>query len=317
MPARILDGESIATSIRAEVAAELQELAAAGVRPGVAVVLVGNDPASEIYVRGKLKSCDEMGAYSETHRPSQKVTTEQLLKLIGAFNRRKDIDGVLVQLPLPSHVDTMRVLLAVEPAKDIDGFHPLNFGLLSKNEPAMSPCTAAGIIEILERSKIRVDGCEAVVVGRSEIVGRPIAMMLLNRNATVTICHSHTKDLAGHCRRADLLVSAVGKPGFLDINYVKEGATVIDVGINRISDRSTFDRFFKGNAKREKSFAEKGSTLIGDVHPEVAVIAGAITPVPGGVGPLTIAMFMANLVKACKNRRQLTVDSRHSTVPAR
>lgn len=317
MPARILDGETIAKSIRGEVAAELQQLAAEGVRPGVAVVLVGNDPASEIYVRGKLKSCDDMGIYTETHRPSHKVTTEQLLKLIGAFNRRKDIDGILVQLPLPPHVDTMRVLLAVDPAKDIDGFHPLNFGLLSKNQPAMIPCTAAGIIEILERSKIRVDGCEAVVVGRSEIVGRPIAMMLLNRNATVTICHSHTKDLAGHCRRADLLVSAVGKPGFMDINYVKEGATVIDVGINRITDRPTFDRFFKGNAKREKSFAEKGSTLIGDIHPEVAVIAGAITPVPGGVGPLTIAMFMANLLKACKNRRQSTVDRRPSTVPAR
>jgi len=317
MPARILDGESIAASIRAEVAAELQQLGAAGVRPGVAVVLVGNDPASEIYVRGKLKSCDEMGIYSETHRPSQKVTTEQLLKLIDGFNRREEIDGILVQLPLPAHVDTMRVLLAVDPGKDVDGFHPLNFGLLSKNQPAMIPCTAAGIIEILERSKIRVDGAEAVVVGRSEIVGRPTAMMLLNRNATVTICHSHTKDLAGHCRRADILISAVGKPGFLDINYVKEGATVIDVGINRITDRATFDRFFKGNLKREKSFAEKGSTLIGDVHPEVAVIAGAITPVPGGVGPLTVAMLLVNLLKACKARRKSTVNSPQSTVPAR
>ena len=317
MPARILDGESIARSIRAEVSAELQQLAKGGVRPGVAVVLVGSDPASEIYVRGKLKSCDEMGIYSETHRPSQKVTTEQLLRLIGAFNRRDDIDGILVQLPLPPQVDTMRVLLAVEPNKDVDGFHPLNFGLLSKNQPAMIPCTAAGIIEILERSNIRVDGAEAVVIGRSEIVGRPIAMMLLNRNATVAVCHSHTKDLAGHCRRADLLVSAVGKPGFLDINYVKEGATVIDVGINRVSDRATFDRFFKGNLKREKSFAERGSTLIGDVHPEVAVIAGAITPVPGGVGPLTIAMFLSNLLKACKSRRQSPVASSQSSVPAR
>jgi methylenetetrahydrofolate dehydrogenase (NADP+) / methenyltetrahydrofolate cyclohydrolase len=314
MPARILDGESIAASIRAEVAAELQQLAAAGVRPGVAVVLVGNDPASEIYVRGKLKSCDEMGIYSETHRPAQKVTTEQLLKLIGAFNGRDDIDGILVQLPLPPHVDTMRVLLAVDPAKDIDGFHPLNFGLLSKNQPAMIPCTAAGIIEILERSQIKVDGAEAVVVGRSEIVGRPTAMMLLNRNATVAVCHSHTKDLAGHCRRADILISAVGKPGFLDINYVKEGATVIDVGINRISDRATFDKFFKGNAKREKSFAEKGSTLIGDVHPEVSVIAGAITPVPGGVGPLTVAMLLVNLLKACKKRRRSAVIGRQSSV---
>jgi methylenetetrahydrofolate dehydrogenase (NADP+)/methenyltetrahydrofolate cyclohydrolase len=310
MPARILDGESIAASIRAEVAGELKEFAAAGIRPGVAVVLVGNDVASEIYVRGKLKSCEEMGIRAETHRPPANVSTRDLLELIDKLNGRDDIDGILVQLPLPPQVDTMRVLLAVDPNKDVDGFHPLNFGLLSKNQPAMIPCTAAGIIEILERSKIRVDGAEAVVVGRSEIVGRPIAMMLLNRNATVTICHSHTKDLAGHCRRADLLISAVGKPGLIDINHVKEGATVIDVGINRISDRATFDRFFKGNPKREKSFAEKGSTLIGDVHPEVAVIAGAITPVPGGVGPLTVAMLLVNLLKACKMRRRSLVASR-------
>ena len=303
MPARILDGESIAASIRAEVAGELKEFAAAGIRPGVAVVLVGNDVASEIYVRGKLKSCEEMGIRAETHRPPASVSTRELLQLIERLNGRDDIDGILVQLPLPPQVDTMRVLLAVDPNKDVDGFHPLNFGLLSKNQPAMIPCTAAGIIEILERSQIRVDGAEAVVVGRSEIVGRPIAMMLLNRNATVTICHSHTKDLAGHTRRADLLISAVGKPGIIDINHVKEGATVIDVGINRISDRATFDRFFKGNPKRERSFAEKGSTLIGDVHPEVAVIAGAITPVPGGVGPLTVAMLLVNLLKAYKMRR--------------
>ena len=301
MPARILDGEAIAQSIRAEVSAELKRMA--GIRPGVAVVLVGNDPASEIYVRGKLRSCEEMGLYAETHRPAQTVTTEQLLWLVDQLNQREDIDGILVQLPLPPQVDTMRVLLAVDPIKDVDGFHPLNFGLLSKNQPAMKPCTAEGIIEILQRSEIRIDGAEAVVVGRSEIVGRPAAMMLLNRNATVTICHSHTSDLAGHCRRADILISAIGKPGFIDVNFVKEGATVIDVGINRITDRATFDKFFKGNARREKSFAEKGSTLIGDVHPGVAEIAGAITPVPGGVGPLTVAMLLVNLVKACRMRR--------------
>ncbi|MGH9521544.1 MAG: bifunctional 5,10-methylenetetrahydrofolate dehydrogenase/5,10-methenyltetrahydrofolate cyclohydrolase [Terriglobales bacterium] len=301
MPARILDGEAIAQSIRAEVRAQLKSMQ--GVRPGVAVVLVGNDPASEIYVRGKLRSCEEMGLHAETHRPAQSVTTEQLLWLVDQLNHRDDIDGILVQLPLPPQVDTMRVLLAVDPVKDVDGFHPLNFGLLSKNQPAMIQCTAAGIMEILERSDIPIDGAEAVVVGRSEIVGRPTAMMLLNRNATVTVCHSHTRDLAGHCRRADILISAVGKPGFIDVNYVKEGATVIDVGINRITDRTTFDKFFKGNARREKSFAEKGSTLIGDVHPEVAVIAGAITPVPGGVGPLTVAMLLVNLLKACRIRR--------------
>ena len=301
MAARILDGEAIAKSIRAEVCAELKRLS--GIRPGVAVVLVGSDPASEIYVRGKLKSCEELGLLAEMHRPAQSVTTDELLWLVDRLNQREDIDGILVQLPLPPQVDTMRVLLAVDPAKDVDGFHPLNFGLLSKNQPALVPCTAAGIIEILERSRIRIDGAEAVVVGRSEIVGRPTAMMLLNRHATVTICHSYTRDLAGHCRRADILISAVGRPGFMDINYVKEGATVIDVGINRITDRATFDRFFKGNARRERSFAERGSTLIGDVHPEVAVIAGAITPVPGGVGPLTVAMLLVNLLKACRMRR--------------
>ena len=301
MPARILDGDAIAQSIRAEVSAELKRMP--GIRPGVAVVLVGNDPASEIYVRGKLRSCEEMGLYAETHRPAQTVTTEQLLWLVDQLNHRDDIDGILVQLPLPPQVDTMRVLLAVDPVKDVDGFHPLNFGLLSKNQPAMKPCTAEGIIEILERSDIPIAGAEAVIVGRSEIVGRPTAMMLLNRNATVTICHSRTNDLAGHSRRADILISAVGKPGFIDVNYVKEGATVIDVGINRITDRATFDKFFKGNARREKSFAVKGSTLIGDVHPEVAEIAGAITPVPGGVGPLTVAMLLVNLMKACRMRR--------------
>lgn len=314
MSARILDGEAIAAAIRVEVAAELHQFLARGVRPGVAVVLVGNDAASEIYVRGKLKSCEQMDIHAETHRLNPSVTTEQLLELVDSLNRRDEIDGILIQLPLPPHVDTMRVLLAVDHKKDVDGFHPLNFGLLSKNQPAMIPCTAAGIIEILERSKIKVDGAEAVVIGRSEIVGRPIAMMLLNRNATVTVCHSHTKDLAGHCRRADVLISAVGKPGFIDINYVKEGATVIDVGINRISDRATFDRFFKGNLKREKAFAEKGSTLIGDVHPEVAIIAGAITPVPGGVGPLTVAMLLVNLMKACKLRRELSVASRQTSL---
>lgn len=310
MSARILDGEAIAAAIRVEVTAELHQFAARGIRPGVAVILVGNDAASEIYARGKLRSCEQLGIHAETHRLNTSVSTEQLLQLVEGLNRREEIDGILVQLPLPAHVDTMRVLIAVDPNKDVDGFHPLNFGLLSKNQPAMIPCTAAGIMEILDRSQIRVDGTEAVVIGRSEIVGRPIAMMLLNRNATVTICHSHTKDLAGHCRRADVLISAVGKPGFIDINYVKEGATVVDVGINRISDRATFDRFFKGNLKREKSFAEKGSTLIGDVHPEVAVIAGAITPVPGGVGPLTVSMLLVNLLKACRSRHQSLVAGR-------
>lgn len=316
MSARVLDGEAIAALIRAEVAGELQQLAGAGIRPGVAIVLVGNHTASEIYVRGKLKSCEQMGIHAEMHRPPESASTADLLALVDRLNQRDEIDGILVQLPLPAHIDTMRVLLAVDPAKDVDGFHPLNFGLLSKAQPALVPCTAAGIIEILERSHIAIDGAEAVVIGRSEIVGRPTAMMLLNRNATVAICHSHTRDLAGHTRRADILISAVGKPGFLDVNYVKEGATVIDVGISRITDPAMFEKFFKGNARREKSFAEKGSTIIGDVHPEVNEIAGAITPVPGGVGPLTVAVLLVNLVKACRMRRQLSVASHQSPVPA-
>jgi methylenetetrahydrofolate dehydrogenase (NADP+)/methenyltetrahydrofolate cyclohydrolase len=223
------------------------------------------------------------------------------------LNRRDEIDGILVQLPLPSHVDAKRVLLAVDPAKDVDGFHPMNVGYLSTQRPGPVPCTPAGVMEILRRSAIPVAGQEAVVVGRSDIVGKPVAMLLLNQNATVTVCHSKTRDLPGVCRRADILVAAIGRAGMVTSDYVKPGATVIDVGINRITDRQEFDRFFSGNKNREEAFLAKGSALVGDVHPEVAEIAGAITPVPGGVGPLTIAMLMANTVKAAMLRRGATV----------
>ncbi|MFZ1130396.1 MAG: bifunctional 5,10-methylenetetrahydrofolate dehydrogenase/5,10-methenyltetrahydrofolate cyclohydrolase [Terriglobales bacterium] len=303
MAARILDGTKIAADIRAEVSAHVKELGSAGIRPGLAVVLVGHNPASEVYVRGKVKSSAEVGLYSEQHTPAETATTEELLALIADLNRRDEVDGILVQLPLPAHVDAKKVLLAVDPAKDVDGFHPMNVGYLSTQRPGLVPCTPAGVMEILKRSGIAVAGQDAVVIGRSDIVGKPVAMLLLNENSTVTVCHSKTRDLPEVCRRAEILVAAIGRAGMVTRDFVKPGATVIDVGINRIADRAEFDRLFAGNKKREEAFLAKGSTLVGDVHPEVAEVAGAITPVPGGVGPLTIAMLMANTVKAAMLRR--------------
>ena len=303
MSAIILDGNKIAGDIRAEVAAEVKSLSASGMRPGLAVILVGNNPASEIYVRGKVKSCEEVGIYSEKHTPPDTISTEKLLDLVHDLNSRDEIDGILVQLPLPSQIDSKRILMAVDPAKDVDGFHPVNVGLLSTQRPGLVPCTPAGIIEILKRSNIPIASQDAVVVGRSDIVGKPTAMLLTNGNATVTICHSKTKDLPGVCRRADILVAAIGRAGMITRDFVKPGATVIDVGMNKVTDRAEFDRLFAGNAKREETFRTKGSTLVGDVHPEVFEVAGAITPVPGGVGPLTIAMLMANTLRAAKLRR--------------
>jgi methylenetetrahydrofolate dehydrogenase (NADP+) / methenyltetrahydrofolate cyclohydrolase len=314
MTARILDGSRMAVEIRAEVAAEVKAMAASGVRPGLAVVLVGHNPASEVYVRGKVKSSEEVGIYSEKHTPPESVTTEDLLDLIADLNRREEIDGILVQLPLPPQVDAKKVLLAVDPAKDVDGFHPMNVGYLSTQRPGLVPCTPAGVMEILKRSGIPVAGQEAVVVGRSDIVGKPVAMLLLNGNATVTVCHSKTSDLPGVCRRADILVAAIGRAGMITRDYVKPGATVIDVGMNQVTTRAVFDRLFAGNKKREEIFVAKGSTLVGDVHPEVAAVAGAITPVPGGVGPLTIAMLMANTVKAAKMRGKAEVRSQIAEV---
>jgi len=309
MAATILDGNKIAAQIRAEVAVEVKEMSASGLRPGLAVVLAGNNPASEIYVRGKTKSCEELGIYSEKHTPSAAATTEELLDLVQDLNHRDEIDGILVQLPLPSQVDSKKVLMAVDPAKDVDGFHPMNVGFLSTQRPGLVPCTPAGIIEILQRSAIPIASQEAVVVGRSDIVGKPVAMLLINGNATVTVCHSKTRDLPAVCRRADILVAAIGRAGMITHDFVKPGATVIDVGMNKITERAEFDKFFKGNEKREQAFAAKGSTLIGDVHPEVSEIAGAITPVPGGVGPLTIAMLMFNTVRAMKLRRGTEVPA--------
>jgi methylenetetrahydrofolate dehydrogenase (NADP+)/methenyltetrahydrofolate cyclohydrolase len=303
MSATILDGNKIATEIRAEVAAEVKSLSASGMRPGLAVILVGNNPASEIYVRGKVKSCEEVGIYSEKHTPPDTISTEKLLELVQDLNSRDEIDGILVQLPLPSQIDSKKILMAVDPAKDVDGFHPVNVGFLSTQRPGLVPCTPAGILEILKRSNIPISGQDAVVVGRSDIVGKPTAMLLTNGNATVTICHSKTRDLPGVCRRGDILVAAIGRAGMITRDFVKPGATVIDVGMNKVTDPADFDRLFAGNAKREETFRTKGSTLVGDVHPEVFEVAGAITPVPGGVGPLTIAMLMANTLRAAKLRR--------------
>jgi len=303
MTSTILDGTAMANDIRAEVAVEVKALAADGTRPGLAVVLVGHNPASEIYVRGKVKACEQVGIRSEQHTPPDSITTPELVALIETLNRRNEVDGILVQLPLPSQVDAKAVLMAVDPAKDVDGFHPVNVGFLSTQRPGLVPCTPAGIMEILRRSQIPVVGREAVVVGRSDIVGKPAAMLLLNANATLTVCHSRTRDLPSVCRRADILIAAIGRAGMITRDFVKPGATVIDVGMNKVTDPVEFARLFAGNAKREEAFRAKGSTLAGDVHPEVAEVAGALTPVPGGVGPLTIAMLMFNTVKAAKMRR--------------
>lgn len=303
MPATILDGNKIAAQIRAEVAEDVKKLTAAGTRPGLAVILAGHNPASEIYVRNKVKACEQLGIYSEKLTPPESVTTEELLAMVQELNHRNMIDGILVQLPLPKQVDTRKVLLAVAPEKDVDGLHPVNIGNVITQRPGLAPCTPSGVIEILRRSDIALEGQNAVVVGRSDLVGKPAAMLLLNANATVTICHSKTRDLPRVCRQADILVAAIGKAGMITKDFVKPGAVVIDVGTTRITERAEFEKFFAGDAAREKSFAEKGSTLIGDVDPHVAEVAGAISPVPGGVGPLTIAMLMVNTVKACRMRR--------------
>jgi methylenetetrahydrofolate dehydrogenase (NADP+) / methenyltetrahydrofolate cyclohydrolase len=301
----VLDGTAIAAAIKQEVAEEVRALAAHGVRPGLAAVLVGNVPASEIYVRSKVQTCADLGLYSDLITPPDTVTTEEMLDVVAALNVRDDIDGILIQLPLPKQVETKVLLDAVLPEKDVDGFHPVNAGRLQAGRPALAPCTPAGVIEILKRSHIPISGQHAVVVGRSDIVGKPAAMLLLNENATVTICHSKTRDLGAMTRQADILVAAIGRPGFITADMVKPGTTIIDVGINRLTTREEVDRFFAGDAKREATFLRRGSTIVGDVHPKAFEIAGAYTPVPGGVGPLTIAMLMANAVRAAKMRRGL------------
>jgi methylenetetrahydrofolate dehydrogenase (NADP+)/methenyltetrahydrofolate cyclohydrolase len=302
---RILDGVAIAAEIKTEVAEQALMLAQLGVKPGLAAVLVGHVPASEIYVRSKVKTCGELGLFSEMIEPPETVTTEEMLSLVAKLNAREDIDGILIQLPLPKHVDAKRLLDSVAPEKDVDGFHPWNAGLLQAGRPALAPCTPAGVIEILKRSKIPISGQNAVVVGRSDIVGKPAAMLLLHENATVTICHSKTRDLGAVTREADILIAAIGRAGFITPEMVKPGATVIDVGINRVTELEEFEKFFAGDGKRAEIFSKRGSTIVGDVHPKAFEVAGAYTPVPGGVGPLTIAMLMSNTVRAARMRRGL------------
>jgi methylenetetrahydrofolate dehydrogenase (NADP+) / methenyltetrahydrofolate cyclohydrolase len=302
---RILDGAAIAAAIKREVAEEVRELAAQGITPGLAAVLVGHVPASEIYVRSKVQACAELGLYSDLITPSNTVTTEEMLSLVAELNARDDVDGILIQLPLPAQVDSKALLDAIDPAKDVDGFHPVNAGRLLAGRPALAPCTPAGVIEILKRSDIPIAGQHAVVVGRSDIVGKPVAMLLLHQNATVTICHSRTRDLPAITRQADILVAAIGRPGFIKPDMVKPGSTLVDVGINRVTTREEFDRFFKGNEKREAAFAKRGSVVVGDIDPKAFELSGAYTPVPGGVGLLTIAMLMSNTVRAARMRRGL------------
>jgi methylenetetrahydrofolate dehydrogenase (NADP+)/methenyltetrahydrofolate cyclohydrolase len=296
MSARVLDGRRIGEEIRLELKPRIAELKARKRSPGLAVVLVGDDPASHIYVRSKLKACEELGIRSFHHTPPAETTTEELLKLLESLNENPDVDGILVQMPLPAQIDSEKILLTVEPGKDADGFHPYNLGNLVSNRPGPRACTPAGIMEMLKRYELPLAGKRAVVVGRSEIVGKPMALLLLHANATVTICHSKTVDLASECRRAELLVAAMGKPGMLTKDFIEPGAVVVDVGTNRLTDEAAVRRLFSGDETRLASFAKTGSVLVGDVHPEALKVTSAYTPVPGGVGPLTIAMLMSNTV---------------------
>jgi methylenetetrahydrofolate dehydrogenase (NADP+) / methenyltetrahydrofolate cyclohydrolase len=289
---QILDGKWVRDQILSEWKDRSSALGATKRRPGLAVVLVGSDPASEIYVRNKIKACEQMGVYSEKHTPPESVTTEELLQLVESLNQRDEIDGILVQMPLPRHVDSRKILVALRPDKDVDGFHPVNVGNLVANIPAPRPCTPAGIIELLKRYKIPISGRNAVVIGRSDIVGKPMALLLLHESATVTVCHSRTSNLPEECRRADILVAAIGRPAFVTRDFIKPGATVIDVGINRLTDPAEMKTIFGDAPSR---------SMIGDVHPvQVESVAGAFTPVPGGVGPLTIAMLMVNTIQAAE-----------------
>ena len=307
---RVLDGVAIAGEIKAEVAAMVQAMSAAGHRPGLAVVLVGENPASQIYVRSKVRTCGELGIYSELHTPLASVTTDELLALVEKLNERDEIDGILVQLPLPAQVNTHRILEAVDPRKDVDGFHPLNGGRLLHGAPmneVLAPCTPAGILEMLKRSGIPLVGTRAVMIGKSNIVGKPMSVLMMNEQATVTVCHRHTVDLARYTREAELLIVAIGNPGFVTAEMIQPGATVVDVGVNRLTGEAEIERFFPPDtpayAKRIEGFRKRGSTVIGDVDPRAFALCGAYTPVPGGVGALTIAMLMSNTVKAARLRR--------------
>jgi methylenetetrahydrofolate dehydrogenase (NADP+)/methenyltetrahydrofolate cyclohydrolase len=302
-----LEGSQLAARIKQDVQNTIERMVKEqNVRPGLAAVRVGEDPASAVYVRNKIRACEEVGIYSEHHALPESTSTAELLDLISSLNARDDIDGILTQLPLPSRIDETAIIEAIDPRKDVDGFHPVNVGRLALGRPVFVPCTPAGIIELLDDNGIEIRGTNACVVGRSQIVGRPMAQLLLQKDATVTICHSRTRDLAAVTRTADLLVVAIGRAGFIRGEHIKPGATVIDVGMNRISDPEEVRALFSSEAeKRLEVLAKRGATLVGDVHPaEAAEVAGKLTPVPGGVGLLTVAMLMKNTLKAAKLRRR-------------
>lgn len=306
MTATILDGARVAADIRRETAEAASELAARGAVPGLAVILAGDDPASQVYVRNKEKGAREAGIRAETLRFPDTVTEAMLLAEIGRLNADPEVDAILVQLPLPAGIGTSRILEAVDPAKDVDGFHPFNVGRLVQGKPAPVPCTPAGVMELLRRESVPLRGTRAVVLGRSDIVGKPMATLLTKADATVTVAHSKTRDLPALCREADLLVAAIGRPAFVTADFIREGAIVVDVGINRIDTAEEVARCFPGNEAKAAAFAAKGSLLVGDVHPvDVAERASRYTPVPGGVGPLTIARLLANTLDLCRARRRL------------
>ncbi len=304
--ARVLDGAAVAQQIRAEVAPQVAAFTArAGRPPGLGIILVGDNPASQLYVGSKLKSAGDAGLRADLERLPATASLAELLAVVDRLNHSEGHDGILVQSPLPEAMGKdaeRRVFDAVRPDKDVDGFHPINVGKLVQNRASLVACTPAGVIELLERSKIAIAGARAVVIGRSDIVGKPMALLLLHRHATVTICHSRTPELARVAAQADLLVSAIGRPGFVTRDFVKPGATVVDVGINSLTDRAAVERMFGPRSKRLETFDRRGAITVGDVHPEVAEVAGALTPVPGGVGPLTIAMLLKNTLRAAEER---------------
>jgi methylenetetrahydrofolate dehydrogenase (NADP+)/methenyltetrahydrofolate cyclohydrolase len=303
LTARILNGNAIRDQIFAELSSEIADLGSRGVRPGLAAVLVGDNPASKLYVNSKIAACAKLGLASFMITPPSTITTSELLSVIDELNQREDVDGILVQMPLPAQVDSKRILEAVHPSKDVDGFHPYNVGKLVAGRPTLVACTPAGVMEILRRSEIPVEGANAVVLGRSDIVGKPMALLLMHANATVTVCHSKTRDLPEVVRRADIVVAAMGRAAMITPDFIRPGATVIDVGQILVTDAKQAERIFADFPERLAKFREKGSILGGDVHPSVVNVAGGYTPVPGGVGPLTIAMLMSNTVKAARMRR--------------
>ena len=303
MPARILDGLKIRDEIFAELKSEIAGLHAQGIRPGLAAVLVGENPASQLYVKSKIAACEQLGMASWLHTPPTSVSTDYMLQLVSDLNADDNVDGILIQLPLPSQIDSKRVLEAVDPTKDVDGFHPVSMGRLVSNRPGLVACTPAGCMELLRRNQIPVEGANAVVLGRSDIVGKPMALLLLHANATVTICHSKTRELPGVIRRADILVAAIGKAGYVQPDWIKPGAAVIDVGTNKVTDVAEAAQLLRNFPERLEKFRAKGNVLIGDVHPDAVQIAGALSPVPGGIGPMTITMLMSNTVKAARLRR--------------